>query len=297
MMSGSQGFKSVYSTLGPAGVVATIAGAVAVVVLGASLWSFTRGVLTTAPDTDAAGNVARGSEAQRAQFERHLAQINGRTMFVLPGAPAPRAPEVVAENPGPPPPPPKPTSYGGSPIIAMVLDTVWFEDGRKMKVGDAESEQTEVLAVRAPWEADLKWQGEQFTVPLFPRDRVVIKKGDSERSAGSSSLQPALASGDRPGGGFAAASTEGVGGAAGRAAGAEGGDGEVPKPAPKPVIGEKVTGPADAPVQEPEHPQVVVPRPAPGEKPQPQPIPPPPLPPQTPQDAQPAQKNPQPKAG
>lgn len=294
MMSGSQGFKSVYSTLGPAGVLATVAGAVAVVVLGASLWSFTRGVLTTAPDTDTAGNVARGSEAQRAQFEKHLAQINGRTIFITPGAPAARPPEVVAEDPGPPPPPPKPTSYGGSPIIAMVLDTVWFEDGRKMKVGDPESEQTEVLAVRAPWEAELRWQGERFTVPLFPRDQVVIKKGDPERSAGSSSAQPVLASGDRPGGGVSAVGTERGGDGAGRAAGAESEEPEARDAVRKPVQGERVTGPADSPIQEPEHPQVVVPRPAPGEKPQPQPVPPPPPPPQTPQEAQ---KNPQPKAG
>lgn len=285
-MGGTQGIRTVYATLGPAGTLATVVGAVAVVVVGASLWSFVRAVATPSPGSSVASDAARGSEAHKAQFEQYLAQINGRTMFVLPAAPPPPAPEVIVDN-SPPPPPSKPTSYGGSPIIALVMDTVWFEDGRRMKVGDPEQNDTEVLEVRAPWEAVLRWKGEEFTVPLFSRDRVVLKRSESEQSSlASRPTETAEESDDRSGGGV---TIVGNGTRAGASAGASAGSESESEENETPTTtaeGEKVTGPEDKPVQEPDHPQVVVPRPAPGEKPKPQPVPEPPPPPQTPQDSE-----------
>lgn len=183
-MSGLQGIRSVYATLGPVGALATVAGCLAVVVVGASLVTFTRGAITTAPDVDASAQTA--GQGDDKTHEKYLAQINGRTLFYAPVRVAAAPPPPPEPPPGPPQPPPPPTEYGGSRIIAMVLDTVWFEDGRKMKVGDAEKDDTEVVSVNAPWDAKLKWKTVEFTVPLFGRDGVVLKKDGASKTASSS---------------------------------------------------------------------------------------------------------------
>jgi hypothetical protein len=187
-MSGLQGFRAAYTTLGPVGALATVAGAVALVVLGTSLVTFTRGAMTTAPEVDASGQVGRKGDDKT--IEKYLAQINGRSMLLRPGRVAQKEPEPAPVDTGPPPPPPAPTSYDGSKIIAMVLDTVWFDDGRKMKVGDAEKDDTEVVSVNAPWDAKLRWKKVEFTVPLFGRDAIVVKKGESGSASSTAASIP-----------------------------------------------------------------------------------------------------------
>jgi hypothetical protein len=187
-MSGSQGFQAAYKALGPAGAVATVAGALAVVVVGFSLITFTRGAMTTAPDVASTSDVDRKADTKT--IEKYLAQINGRSLVIRPGQVAQKDPEPPAPPPGPPLPPPPPSSYEGSKIIAMVLDTVWFEDGRKMKVGDAEKDDTEVVSVNAPWDAKLRWKKVEFTVPLFGRDTVVLKKKDESTTVAAPATTP-----------------------------------------------------------------------------------------------------------
>ncbi|HYE61202.1 MAG TPA: hypothetical protein VD997_04330 [Phycisphaerales bacterium] len=186
-MSGFQGIRAVYATLGPVGALATIAGCAAAVVVGASLVTFTRGALTTAPDVDPNAQVAAKGDDKT---EKYLAQINGRTLFYQPVRVVKEEPKVIEEDKGPPPPPPPTTEYGGSRIIAMVLDTVWFEDGRKMKVGDEEKDDTVVVSVNSPWDAKLRWKKVEFTVPLFGRDTVVIKKERGSETAAATPEPP-----------------------------------------------------------------------------------------------------------
>lgn len=186
--------QGVYQRLGLAGAVAVAAGTLGVVVVGMSLYSFTRAMLTTAPAVDPANKGSKSVETYKAQFNNYLAQIDGRTVFILPGAPKAKEPEPPpAPPPGPPPPPPKPTSYEGSAIMAMVMDTVWFENGTHLKVGDPEKDDTQVVEVNAPWDAKLKWKGEEFTVPFFGHDKVVIKKEDKPAAAPASASTPAPA--------------------------------------------------------------------------------------------------------
>ncbi len=173
-MSVWQSARATFTQLGPVGVVAVCAGVAAVGIACVSLSSFVSAAMTRAPDVNTEGLASTSGEAQKAQFDKYLAQINGRSLFIVPGRPP--APEPEPPPPGPPSEPPKPTSYGGSDIIAIVLDTVWFEDGRRMRVGDEAKSETEVIEVHAPWNAVLRWKGERFTVPLFGRDAVVLKK-------------------------------------------------------------------------------------------------------------------------
>jgi hypothetical protein len=72
-----------------------------------------------------------------------------------------------------------------------VFDTVWFDDGRRMRIGDPEKNETEVLAVNAPWNAVLKWKGVEFTVPLFQRDTVVIKPLENKDKPAEAATPPA----------------------------------------------------------------------------------------------------------
>ncbi len=128
----------------------------------------------------AQGESAAGSDAQRveqhgAAFDKQIAQIDGRSLFLVPGPPKAAAPEPEPEVPaGPPPPPPKPTSYGGPGIIAMINGTVWFENGKRLSEGSPAEDDVRVVAIKAPWEVRLEWKGVEFDVKFFPRDTVVI---------------------------------------------------------------------------------------------------------------------------
>jgi hypothetical protein len=168
--------KATYRALGPAGRLAAVAGAICAVILTISLWRFSGSILgANAPAAAGAGDTQGLAAAHDAAYERYIAQFSGRSLFIVPGAPTPPAPP-------PPPPPPeggkepsKPTSYEGSAVIAMVVNSVWFADGKRLSVGDEPKDDTEVLEVLAPWDAVLKWKGEKFTVSLFARDKLIVK--------------------------------------------------------------------------------------------------------------------------
>src|SRR5262249_47049438 len=122
-----------------------------------------------------AGDTQGLAAAHDAAYERYIAQFSGRSLFIIPGAPKPPEPVVTKPPDEGPKAPEKPTSYEGSPVIAMVVNTVWFADGKRLSVGDEPKDDTEVLEVLAPWDAVLRWKGEKFTVSLFARDKLIIK--------------------------------------------------------------------------------------------------------------------------
>ncbi|MCA9282471.1 MAG: hypothetical protein H6812_05665 [Phycisphaeraceae bacterium] len=102
----------------------------------------------------------------------------GRSMFFIPFAPPPPPPPPPPprDAPPPPPPPPPPSRYGGAKIIGILGETVWFDTGEIVAIGD-ESDGVRVLAVSPPWSARLEWKGVEFDVPLFVRntDRFLEK--------------------------------------------------------------------------------------------------------------------------
>ncbi len=79
----------------------------------------------------------------------------------------------VAARPTPGPSKPSvPSRYAGPTMIAMIDNTAWFADGRKVRIGDTNdaSGGLTVIALEPPWNARVKWMGGEFTVSLFDRD-------------------------------------------------------------------------------------------------------------------------------
>lgn len=106
------------------------------------------------------------AEQFRAEFDRHVSQVNGRSMFFTPGPPrkprpAEEKPKVAEES--------APSVYGGPRILAMINDKVWFEDATSAELGAGESRGLRVVAINAPWSARVAWRGVEFDVPLFDR--------------------------------------------------------------------------------------------------------------------------------
>ncbi len=85
------------------------------------------------------------------------------------------------------PPPPAPTRYSGPAIIAMVADTVFFADGKRLKAGGPAEDGITVVSTDAPWSAKLKYNGGEFTVNLFERDPVKLNAG-----LGGSTVPPGM---------------------------------------------------------------------------------------------------------
>lgn len=126
------------------------------------------------------GDVQKAVEeqAQRyaAAFEPHMAQINGRQLFLMP-APAPEADlEPVDEEPVETE-PRVPTVYAGPSVVAMINDAVWFSNGTRIAKGEKDGD-LKVLEIDAPWSAQVEWRGSEFTVRLFDRDALVLPVAD-----------------------------------------------------------------------------------------------------------------------
>ena len=142
---------------------------------------------------DAARTVDNDSETYENAFARFVAMTDGRSMFVRPRRPVRRRlpvlpvtteekKEEVTEVP---------RSYNGPAIIALYGDTVWFEDGTRIRAGEEQGD-IRVVAVNAPWSADLVWKGGEFTEKLFDRDDSAIplmEKDSPPATAGENSKQ------------------------------------------------------------------------------------------------------------
>lgn len=111
-------------------------------------------------------------------FDNPLKQIAGRTLFHRPVEP--REPEAVKEEPKNDGPAPPPTRYAGPAIIAMIDKTVFFDDGRRLSVGDEADGGLEVVEPRGPWSAVVRWRGVEFEVQLFERTTHDFLKQEPE---------------------------------------------------------------------------------------------------------------------
>ncbi len=142
----------------------------------ALLWQAATTTLALArlPDVRRLSDAERGSNAsayEQAQ-ERYAGMLDGRSMFVKPPRPRrERLPVIPVETEEPE--EEAPTTYGGPKIIAMVGEQVWFDDDTRLSVGE-NSGSLEVVSVRSPWTARLRWRGEVFTERLFDREGSAI---------------------------------------------------------------------------------------------------------------------------
>lgn len=146
--------------------------------------------LVTAQDEKA--NEAAASFAK--SIDDNAAQFNGRSVFFVPSAPPPPPPPPPPprDEPEPetPPPPSKPSSYGGPALLAMLSDTIWFANGKKLKIGESDADSgTKLISVEAPWSAEIEYKGVAFKVPLFARDDVVLKKEEPKPAPTSPSTE------------------------------------------------------------------------------------------------------------
>lgn len=123
------------------------------------------------------------------------AQIQGRSLFFTPAPPTPkRAPQPDPGPPAPPPPPPPPSSYGGPEIIALVNDSAWFANGKRLKASEKDDD-IQLVSVSAPWSAKIAYKGVEFDVDLFKRDSTVHRPaGSSGWSSSASSKVDTLTS-------------------------------------------------------------------------------------------------------
>ncbi|HVZ94333.1 MAG TPA: hypothetical protein VG797_07475 [Phycisphaerales bacterium] len=145
----------------------------ALVVILVALWAIGRQVpalvgavfLPRSVAAEAVEKSAERSEQFKQAIDANLAQVNGRSMFYVPGAP--RAVAKVEEKKDDK--PSTPSSYGGPRIIAMINNKVWFDDATSMKVGEGEKSEMKVVAISTPWSARIAWRGVEFDVPLFDR--------------------------------------------------------------------------------------------------------------------------------
>lgn len=176
--------RAAWERLGTAGKVASAAAILCVVVLGAVLPGFVRAVLAPSAETQSNAAGDKDSDAKyKEKFPGYLAQIEGRSLFLVPGPPVkevskeqPPEDEGVAEKT-------KPESYGGPAIIGMMNDAVWFDNGKRLVAGGEKEGDLRVVSVNIPWEATVEWQEVEFKVGLFTKDNLVIKEKESAPKA------------------------------------------------------------------------------------------------------------------
>ncbi len=125
------------------------------------------------------------------QFATLVKEIDGRSLFIVPGPPTAAEPEPDPVEDTSDKPAPKPTTYGGPSITAMVNDTVWFRDGKRLVAGAEASGDLQVVRVNGPWDAIVMWKGVEFTVPLFARDKLVLKDSGKQPPTPAPSTDPA----------------------------------------------------------------------------------------------------------
>lgn len=192
--------KSAFTALSPLGKAGAVVASVGAATLLWALYTVTASVLGPSPGVSTVMADATNAAKQHAEaFPAYVAQIDGRTLFVTPAPP-----QAVAAEPEPlpeeePSEPPKPTRYGGPPVIAMINDTAWFKDGKRLVAGEKADGDLRVIRVVPPWEVVVEWRGVEFTVGLFERDRLVLKQdGVQSTPTAEPSLPPAAPSDAEP---------------------------------------------------------------------------------------------------
>ncbi|HEX2839467.1 MAG TPA: hypothetical protein VHN77_15225 [Phycisphaerales bacterium] len=159
------------------GLTAAAMAVVAIAVCAPFAWKFVNALLIQNPKATAPGDdVKERVQQYAAAFDPYVKQLDGRSLFYEPSAPGTEG-EVIPEEPADDtnPDAPAPTRYDGPAISAVVLDTVWFADGARVKVGEGRVGDMEVLSTNTPWDVRVNWRGTEFTVPFFDRDKVIFK--------------------------------------------------------------------------------------------------------------------------
>jgi hypothetical protein len=136
-----------------------------------------------APSAFVAKDDTKNRAAQYASaFEGFVKQLDGRSLYYKPSPPGSEGeqPVEVVEDAAPE---EAPARYEGPAITAIVLDTVWFADGQRVRAGTKGSGDLEVLQASAPWGARVKWRGGEFAVPFFERDKVIFKDSKDSLAA------------------------------------------------------------------------------------------------------------------
>jgi hypothetical protein len=161
--------RTLWTVLGRTGRVALVVGAVAIVVLLISTWSLVGAIFTSAPASDARVVQDQKQQAERYAkgFEGYLSQINGRSLFFTPSPPPRRESRTASAASRPP------ARYGGPALIGFANDAAYFADGRKLRVGDDSDSTLKLKKVEPPWGAVVVWEGAEFAINLFDRDRLV----------------------------------------------------------------------------------------------------------------------------
>lgn len=104
----------------------------------------------------------RDPKGAKAKFEssldRHLAMIEGRSLFAIPPEPA------LVKDEGP-----KATVYAGPLLIAYINGAAYFSDGQKVSPSQPKARTLELIRASPPWNVRVKWEGGEFDVDLFKR--------------------------------------------------------------------------------------------------------------------------------
>lgn len=105
---------------------------------------------------------ARDPKAAKSKFEssmdRHLAMIEGRSLFAIPPEP------TLVKDEGP-----KATVYAGPQLIAYINGSAYFSDGQKVSPSQPKARTLELIRASPPWSVRVKWEGGEFDVDLFKR--------------------------------------------------------------------------------------------------------------------------------
>ncbi len=178
MVRSEGGARAAWERLGAWGVGALAALAIAIVAIATTAWPLLRDAIVLRPEGVAALE-AEVQEGYAAAMEARVAQIQGRSMFFVPPAPAEVAEREQEENePEDSGPPPRPTYYAGPDVIAVVNGKVWFSNDRRVAVGEEAGGVRVVSVDGSPWSVRLEWRGEEFDVEVFERTtgRFLVKE-------------------------------------------------------------------------------------------------------------------------
>ncbi len=175
-----------WSSLPGVAKVAVLASILALVLLVLSLYPVLLALFIPAAKSSItkSENEDRAKQALQA-FIDYQRQFDGRSLFFTPAPLASSEPEPEPAPDEGSKEPPKPSSYAGPSIIAMINDAVWFDNGKRLKVGEEKQDDLKVVKMSPPWEATIEWKGVEFAVNLFSRDSVVLNKSASSPAPSS----------------------------------------------------------------------------------------------------------------
>lgn len=173
--------RAAWARLGMKGQIALASLVLFLIVAGAVLPGLARALLAPSADsqTTAAGDEEIAKKYAEA-FPGYIAQFEGRSLFLVPGpmvaeVSTPDAidePEIAT----------KPSTYGGPAVLAGMSDTVWFEGGKRLGIGQSDGD-LKVVGLNLPWEVTLEWQEVEFKVGIVTRDKLILQSNASASKA------------------------------------------------------------------------------------------------------------------